>query len=242
MVTQVNDKPILVTDGLEQALDSALPTLLLVWHGETLKGDLSKALDTVAREHAGRLRVLKVDASQTPAATERFNLGARPLLLGYYDGEEQVRRSRPWATDVTGVAADLLALVPVDEYAEADEEQQGKPTLLNKPVHVTDNTFVEEVLESKLPVIVDFWADWCQPCKMIAPVLEKLAAEFAGQIKVAKVDVDANPVLSQQFQIRSIPTLMFVKNGQIVGQSAGVPQQAELALRDVTKQLIALQV
>jgi thioredoxin 1 len=111
---------------------------------------------------------------------------------------------------------------------------------VDKPVAVTEETFTEKVIQSPVPVIVDFWAEWCGPCKTIAPVLEKLAKEYAGQIRIAKVDVDANQALAGQFGIQSTPTLMFVKNGKIVGQSAGAAPEG--ALRDVIGQLLALEV
>src|SRR5438093_40324 len=105
---------------------------------------------------------------------------------------------------------------------------------------VTDADFETEVLKSETPVLVDFWAEWCGPCKQVAPILDKLATEFAGKIRLAKVDVDANPGLSQAFRIMSIPTLMFVKNGKIVGQQAGA--LPEHILRNAIQQLINLTV
>ena len=109
-----------------------------------------------------------------------------------------------------------------------------------KPVAVTDETFQEEVLDHELPVMVDFWAEWCGPCRMVAPVLEKMAEEFAGKIRIAKVNVDENPQLSQAFKVMSIPTLMMVKDSTIVfSQPGALP---EPAVRDLIKQLIALEV
>ena len=83
-------------------------------------------------------------------------------------------------------------------------------------LHVTDDNFDTEVLSSDLPVLVDFWAEWCGPCKMIAPILEEIATEYAGKVKVCKVDVDANPDMPGKFNIRGIPTLIVFKGGNAV--------------------------
>lgn len=90
-----------------------------------------------------------------------------------------------------------------------------------KAVQVSDSNFALEVLQSSIPVIVDFWAVWCGPCKMIAPIVEELAGEYEGKVKVAKVDVDNNPKTAMQFEIRSIPTLLIFKEGQVVDQIVG---------------------
>src|ERR1700679_343657 len=82
----------------------------------------------------------------------------------------------------------------------------------------TDASFKQDVLESKIPVLVDFWAEWCGPCKMVGPVLDELAKEYNGKLKIAKVNVDENQQVSVDFHIRSIPTLLFFKNGQMVKQ------------------------
>jgi thioredoxin len=98
-----------------------------------------------------------------------------------------------------------------------------------KPQVVTDDTFAREVIgaSAALPVLVDAWAEWCGPCRMIAPVLDQLAAESGGRYKIAKLNVDENPRTSQQFGIRSIPTMLIFKNGKLVDQLVGaVPKQA----------------
>jgi len=95
-------------------------------------------------------------------------------------------------------------------------------------VHLTDSNFKKEVLESDLPVLVDFWATWCGPCRMIAPIVEELAKEFDRKIKVGKVDVDSNPNIAGQFGIMSIPTLMFFKTGKVMEQVVGALSKADL--------------
>ena len=96
-----------------------------------------------------------------------------------------------------------------------------------KPIEVTDANFKQAVFEYSTPVLVDFWVEWCGPCKMIAPVVEQLAKDFDGKLKVGKVDVDSNQQTSMQFGIRSIPTLLIFKNGRVVDQIVGaVPKQA----------------
>ena len=95
-----------------------------------------------------------------------------------------------------------------------------------KPTNVTDQTFQQEVLQSSTPVLVDFWAEWCGPCRMIAPVVEELAKEYEGKLKVTKVDVDSNPQISMDFGIRSIPTLMIFSDGKPIDQIIGaVPKR-----------------
>ena len=97
---------------------------------------------------------------------------------------------------------------------------------MSKPITVSEENFKQEVLESTQPVLVDFWADWCAPCHQIAPLIEELADQFEGQARIAKIDVDANPGLAQTYAIRSIPSLLFFRDGKAVDQGQRHGSQA----------------
>jgi thioredoxin 1 len=104
-----------------------------------------------------------------------------------------------------------------------------KGPMMAHPTDTTDATFESDVLQSDLPVLVDFWAPWCGPCRMVAPVVEELSNDYDGKVKFVKLNTDDNPAVAAKFGIRSIPTLLIFKNGEVAGQVVGFRPKSDLA-------------
>ncbi len=234
-------EPIILTDeNLDSALNEGKPLLILFSNGEGLRSEFNAAFKKAAGEN-GKIIFAKIDPSKNPRAAARFDVGSKPVLIGWC-GEELVRRPKPWGSDVP-LAVEMLAKtvpeVPATAEQNGNDTPVEKPAVVeDKPVVVTDATFEQEVLNHDKPVLVDFWAEWCGPCRTVGPILEKLAKEFAGQIRVAKVDVDKNQGLAQAFRIMSIPNIMIVKQRTVIFNQPGALPEA--AFRDLIKQAIAL--
>jgi thioredoxin 1 len=113
--------------------------------------------------------------------------------------------------------------------------QQRGEVIMSVVYHTSAQNFSRDVLNSPVPVLVDFYADWCGPCRMLAPTLDKLATEFSGKARIVKVNVDQEPELATQFNVSSIPALVFIADGEVIGQSAGAPPES--ALRRALNQL-----
>lgn len=121
--------------------------------------------------------------------------------------------------------------VPVEKLQQGLEPVCGRcktPLTTGQPVIVTDATFWTEVEQSELPVLVDMWAAWCGPCRMIAPMVDQIASEYAGRLRVAKLNIDENPRTAERFQVMSIPLLLVFKNGREVDRIVGAVPRAEI--------------
>jgi thioredoxin 1 len=225
----------------DSLLNDTTPVLILFSDGSNLRNEFSVAFKKAA-ETPGKVLFARIDPTHNPKAAARFDVGDKPVLIVWYCGEEVARRSRPWGTDVPLAVEMLQNVVKNDLKPEEKKEvvMTDKPVVETKPITVTDATFQQEVLESELPVVVDFWAAWCGPCRQVAPIFDKLAQEYAGKVRVAKVNVDENPGLSQTFRVTSIPTIMMIKERTIVfNQPGALP---EPVMRDLFNQLVALEI
>jgi thioredoxin 1 len=208
------DAPIHTNDSnLNRVLTAGLPVLLAI--SEDADSQIEQALAQAAQTYSGKLLVVRVQASANPQTMATYNHPALPALITLRGGKVRERIERATADYVRWIAADLLG-----ETTQA-RPQPPKTQAPALPVHVTDGTFSSEVLESPVPVLVDFWAAWCGPCRMIAPSLEQLAQQYGGKVKIAKLNVDENPRMAQRFEAHGIPMLLLFKGGQPIGKLVG---------------------
>lgn len=221
----VFNAPITTDDrSLTKVLQQKLPVLLYLYDRPDTA--LDSALNQVANEHAGAILVTRINTRENPRTQARYGNPALPALFTLDEGQVESRASRIRPADIEDHANFLLGMgpKPLETAAETEVRQSSGAA----PVHTTDGGFGKDVLQSDIPVLVDFWAPWCGPCHAVAPTLEKVAQKYAGQVKVAKVNVDENPRTAQQYQTFSIPTLILFKGGQIVGKLVGAHPQSHI--------------
>jgi thioredoxin 1 len=226
------DTPINTNDqSLDRVLANLLPILLMFTSGP-IDPALQTELNDVARTEAGKLLIAKINTQENPTAAKRFNAGT--TLVAWKDGIEQLRLDYPTPAQVREAANNLLGRGPKPRIAERKDGANQQAA--DHPITVNQANFDQEVLHSNQPVLVDFWAAWCGPCRMIAPTLEKFAHEYAGRLKIAKLNVDENPQLAAQYRAHSIPLLVMFKGGKPVNQLLGA--HPEPNIRNLVEQTL----
>ncbi|MCB9458246.1 MAG: thioredoxin [Anaerolineaceae bacterium] len=222
----VFDTPITTdSNNLSKILKQDLPVLLLLHEGQRDK-PLEDALSKVARKQKGDLLVVKVDVRENPGIHKDYKNLATPAIISFdKKGKVQAEADYVRPNDVRSHAAFLSNGTPLPEAkpkAEPVASSNGNNGAKHSgPIQVSDNTWRNEVLKSKVPVLVDFWAPWCGPCRSIAPYVEQLSKDYAGRIKVVKLDTDRNQVMARRYDIRSIPTFAIFDKGQQVARMSG---------------------
>lgn len=210
------DTPINTNDqSLERVLSNPLPLLLVL----SSDSGLQSILNEVARSEAGKLLIARINPAENPAAAKRFK--ADNTLIAWKDGAEQARLDSPTSVQVREAADYLLGRGPKPQVVERKSSDVH-------PVTVNQKNFDQQVLRSSEPVLVDFWAAWCGPCRIIAPTLEKFAGEYAGRLKIAKLNVDENQQLAMKYGAHSIPLLVLFKGGKPVQQLVGAYPEPQL--------------
>ena len=207
--------------SIDRVINAGVPVVLSFWQDTGQATDA--ILDNAASVNAGKALFAKVDAAAEPSLVQRFGVQQVPSTVFVKGG--QVDGTVPGSVSQTDLNAWLNYLIADGSRpataSTSTNGANGSPANGNgKPITLTDANF-HEVISGPDPVLVDFWAPWCGPCRMVAPAVEQLAQEFAGRAVVGKINVDDNYVTSQQFGIRGIPALLIFKNGQPVDQIVG---------------------
>lgn len=228
MATRIFDTPINTNDqSFERVLGAGLPIAALFWSGAQLDSALNDALNQAARDDAGKLIIAKVKTDDNPMVTQKYAIGATPTLVTWRDDKVIQRAVQPTSAEIRKQIDYVLGRATPPLTPPAPQPSAAAATD-GKPVKVTDASFGQEVMHSPVPVIADFWAAWCGPCRMIAPALENIARDYAGRVKIAKLNVDENPRTAQEYQAHSIPMLLLVKNGRVVDRIVGALPEGQL--------------
>ena len=230
------------TQSIDRVLRTGLPVLLVFWQRSVPQStELDPILNQLAGRYASRALLAKVDAEAEPDLVKRYNIRLLPSVVAIKEGN--IEATLPGRVSDQAVQEWLTYLVeggtrPAQASGPGSPTATGQPLPVNgkhdhgasqpatardtnaKPRTITDATF-EQVINSKIPVLVDFWAEWCGPCRMIAPSVEQLAQEFAGRAVVGKLNVDENPNTPRRYNVMGIPALFIFKEGQVIDQIVG---------------------
>ncbi|GAB4563357.1 MAG: hypothetical protein Kow0047_12130 [Anaerolineae bacterium] len=241
------DTPVHTSEqSFDRVLNVGLPLLVVFWKDDCEPcRRMDDALNDLARTYAGRALIAKVNASDNPGLVARYDVTVAPEALFIKDGRVLLRARGALSRDDLRAGLEYLlgggamprlsegpavSLKGAPSWARtsthtstgrngASAKHDGAGA--SEPITLTDATFDQVIGRTDKPVLVDFWAAWCGPCRMIAPAVEQLAREFAGRAIVAKLNVDENPTTAQRFGVMSIPTLIIFKHGRPVDRIVG---------------------
>jgi thioredoxin 1 len=227
----VFDTPIITNDqSIERVLGTGLPVALVFLEGKP-GVNLAEALERLARENAGKLLLAQVQVRDNPATVAKYYIQHPPAIVTIRNGQMVSK-----AESVSGIELDqhiayLLGKGPMPQKSQPQtyrqEPSQPRTTQVAGPRTLTDANFDQTIAQASSPVLVDFWAPWCGPCRITEPIVERLSHEMNGKLVVGKVNVDENPGVSRRYGVQGIPTMIIFRNGQVADRWVGaLPEPA----------------
>jgi len=242
------DTPLKTNDqSVDRVLNAGLPVLLIFSKG-TPNDTLRDTAERIAKQHAGEMLLALLDVDSNPNTALHYPITQLPGLVTFREGKQLTTAEHVNEADIDSHTAYLLGRGPRPvERSKTSAGEKGSPTgsttrstskqtgkdygSPGQPVNVSDADFDQVVMKSPIPVLVDFWAPWCGPCRMTEPILEKLAKETHGKLRIAKLNVDQNPLTANRYNVHSIPTMLVVRSGKIIDQWVGALPEAMLRQR-----------
>ncbi len=227
----VFDTPIITNDqSIERVLGTGLPLALVFLEGKP-SVNLAEALERLARENAGKLLLAQVQVRDNPATVAKYYIQHPPAIVTIRNGQMISKAETVNVTELQQHIAYLLGKGPMPQKSQPQASRQGptqqKTAQAAGPQTLTDANFDQTVTQASLPVLVDFWAPWCGPCRITEPIVERLSHEMSGKLIVGKVNVDENPGISRRYGVQGIPTMIIFRNGQVADRWVGaLPEPA----------------
>jgi thioredoxin 1 len=216
--------------SLDRVLNAGLPATLIFYEKE-LPNDLRQAMDDLARQYAGKVLIVTLARGDSAQAFARFGVQQLPALVTVRDGKAVTQQQNLNVADLKPHIIHLLGEGPLPNQRAADTGPRANAGSARGPINVNEAQFEREVIQSERPVLIDFWAPWCGPCHMVAPIIEKLAREHSNSLKVVKVNVDENPGLASRYHAMSIPTMIVIRGGREVDRWVGAQPEAVIRNR-----------
>jgi thioredoxin 1 len=215
------DTPITTNQqNLQKVLAQKLPVAVYLFRNKNQA--VEDTLAQLAKANSGSLLIAKIDVNDNPGVHSQYGNPALPALITTSDNQVKTKVEVVTASDVRPHIDYLLGRATMPAAKAAPQPANGaQSNSQTAPVHINDASFQKAVMQSDVPVLVDFWAPWCGPCLSIAPYLEQVAKEFGGQVKIAKLNIDENPHIAQQFNVMSIPTFITFKAGKQIKRQSG---------------------
>jgi thioredoxin 1 len=213
--------------SLDRVLGAGLP-VVMIFYDHDLVAPLRQTMDALACQYAGKVLIVMLARSDAAQTISRFRVQSFPTLITTRDGKTVTSLRDVQPADLKSHIAYLLGEGPQPSPRPAYQPNAGSSQSgVTRPVTVNEADFEREVLRADRPVLVDFWAPWCAPCRMVAPALEALARDQGKALKVVKVNVDDNPGLAGKYGAMSIPTMIVIKGGREVDRWVGaLPENA----------------